>query len=212
MSPLLRSRTALILIVLGLILVACGTEATELRPTFVPTSTFDLALRGVGDVDSDGEVVAAVVPTNTPIPPTDIPPTEVPTEMPTEAATEVVEDDSDTTAVELPGDPEIGELLFNNIPASSGQMCITCHNPNEPIDGTGPYQYGIANRAGSRIEGYTAEEYLRESILEPNAYLVEREDGTTWTEGVMPTDWAQVLTDEDVDHIVAYLLTLDQEE
>jgi hypothetical protein len=62
---------------------------------------------------------------------------------------------------------------------------------------------GIANRAGERVEGQSSEEYLRTSILEPDAYVVEG-----FTKGVMYQQYQQVLTDQQVEDLLAYMLTL----
>lgn len=200
------SRTAVLLIIVGLILVACGTRATELRPTFEPTATFDYSIRA--QVEGDDEAVTSV-PTATPTMPSPTAtsaPTEAPTEAPSPTAvpTEVSQD--------LPGDPENGEWLFNNwANQETSQFCVTCHNAEEPIPGTGPYLYGIANVATDRVPELSAEEYLRQSILNPNDFIAPSQGDSNWAAGVMPDNWNLYLTAEDIDDIVAYLLTLDQE-
>jgi len=82
-------------------------------------------------------------------------------------------------------------------------VCSRCHAtiPNSVV--VGPSLAGIADRAGSRVAGVDAETYLRNSILTPDAYVVEG-----YASGVMPPDLAQDLTEEDIDALVAYLLTL----
>jgi hypothetical protein len=50
----------------------------------------------------------------------------------------------------------------------------------------------------------TAEEYSRQSILEPNAHVVEG-----FVPGTMPQDWGDGLTAEQIDQLVAYLMTLE---
>ncbi|NDJ85737.1 MAG: hypothetical protein GYB66_07615 [Chloroflexi bacterium] len=195
--------------VVGLMIAACGTEATELRPTFEPTNTYDFTARL--QAQGDQTTVAEIEPTDTQAPsPTVVPPTATSTEAaPTEAPPTPT---PEAPSQELPGDPAVGEVLFNNIPApSTGQMCITCHNPAEPVPGTGPYMYGIANIAGERVEDLSAEEYLYQSITNPNAYIVEQQGDFVYAPGVMPEDWSQVFSEEDLGHLVAYLLTLDQE-
>jgi mono/diheme cytochrome c family protein len=62
----------------------------------------------------------------------------------------------------------------------------------------GPTLAEIGEVAGARVEGLTADDYLRESILAPSAYLVEG-----WGEG-MPS-YAGVLTEDELDALVAYL-------
>ncbi|MCB9436671.1 MAG: cytochrome c [Anaerolineales bacterium] len=202
----MMARFAVLLILAGVLLAACGTHVTELRPTFEPTATFDFSMRVAADQPT---VVSEERPTLEPTitPPTATPePTTVVAEEPTPEPTE------ETPALDLPGDPAIGQILFNNIPApSTGQRCMTCHNPNQPIPGTGPYLYGIATVAGERRAGYTAEEYLRESIINPNAFMAPAQGEAAWTVDLMPKDWRQAFTDEDLDNIVSYLLTLTQQ-
>jgi mono/diheme cytochrome c family protein len=71
--------------------------------------------------------------------------------------------------VEFPeGDPVRGEELY----LSYG--CTGCHgNLEDPASAAvGPWQGNIAEVGATRIEGYTADEYVYESILNPNAYIV----------------------------------------
>lgn len=203
----IRTLTAVALILIGLFLVACGTVAEEPRPTFEPTQVLILAEHSGGNAQ-----VVAVRPTNTPVPPTatPIPPTPTPEE--TEVATEepTVEATEAAVTEELPGDPEIGRQLFESLPASSGQKCATCHNVNEPTPGLGPYLYGIATVAGSRIPGKSAKDYLYQSITDPSAFLAPPQTDQPWTDNLMPHDWNQVLGDAVWD-VVAYLMTQTQE-
>ena len=62
---------------------------------------------------------------------------------------------------------------------------------------------GIANRAGARVSGQTAEDYLHNSILDPNQYVV---DG--FSPGLMYQNYKDVLTDEQITDLIAYLSTL----
>jgi hypothetical protein len=73
------------------------------------------------------------------------------------------------------------------------------------LDGTqsaGPSLQGVGSRAGQEVEGQSAEQYLRTSIVEPNAHVVEG-----YVQGVMPS-FQGVLTDQQLNDLVAYLLTL----
>ena len=80
--------------------------------------------------------------------------------------------------------------------------CAQCHalTPNTVV--IGPSLAGIATRASTRIEGYSAEQYLETSILSPKEYLVE---GFTDT---MPTNFGKDLTSDEFSAVVAYLMTL----
>jgi mono/diheme cytochrome c family protein len=88
-----------------------------------------------------------------------------------------------------------GEKLFAQAVTGTQAGCITCHSltPDETI--VGPSMAGIASRGD--------EAYIRESILNPDASLV---DG--FPAGTMPQVWADELSAEQLDQIVAYLLTL----
>jgi cytochrome c2 len=101
------------------------------------------------------------------------------------------------------GDPAAGEALFKQATIDTAPGCSTCHStqPDQVI--VGPSLAGVASRAGERVEGETAEQYLRTSILDPNAYVVEG-----FSPGVMYQDFADVLTDTQVNDLVAYLQTL----
>lgn len=100
----------------------------------------------------------------------------------------------DIAELRLPtGDAATGEQLFIEL------GCNACHS----LDGSqlvGPSQLGVGNRAGSEIDGYTAEEYLIESILRPCDYL---QDGFTCA---MPQDYGQRMEAQDLADVITYLL------
>lgn len=80
--------------------------------------------------------------------------------------------------------------------------CADCHAaPGQGDATTGPSLAGIATIAKTRVPGYSAEEYLRESFLIPNAFVV---DGYPPNSGC-----GGVLTFEQLDDLVSYLLTLE---
>ncbi len=95
-----------------------------------------------------------------------------------------------------------GRRLFSSAPA----VCSTCHSLEPDIVIVGPSLAGIANRAARRIEGLSAEEYIRQSIIDPGAYVV---DGF---ENVMAQNLAQVLSSDDLNNLIAFLMTLTEEE
>lgn len=102
------------------------------------------------------------------------------------------------------GDPARGEELFQqNILGNSTAGCITCHSLEPGVTIVGPPQNDVGFRASQRVSGMSAEEYLRESIVEPDAYVVEG-----FTAGTMTGDFDAVLTEEEINDLVAYLLTL----
>ena len=89
----------------------------------------------------------------------------------------------------------------------SDGACGACHAiDGVALGGPGPDLNGIATAAASRIPGYTAEQYIREAILEPDAHIV---DG--YTAGFMTAVMAPImpnLSDADINNLVDYLLTL----
>ena len=88
-----------------------------------------------------------------------------------------------------------GQQVFN-------ARCATCHAlvPDTVI--IGPSLNGVATRAETRVDGQTAEEYLTLSIIRPGDYVVEGFNN------VMITNLAKELTNEEMNALVAFLLTL----
>jgi mono/diheme cytochrome c family protein len=108
---------------------------------------------------------------------------------------------------ELPaGDPASGEALAT----SSG--CLACHvgTPVGPAWLASADQPGIGERAEERItagdytgSAATPEQYLFESIVLPDAHIV-----AGFTPGIMPKGYGELLTEQDLADIIAYMLTL----
>ena len=96
-----------------------------------------------------------------------------------------------------------GEELFGSSVLANQAGCITCHSlaPDRVL--VGPSMAGIGTRAASRVEGQTAREYLRESIVDPDAYVVEG-----FQPGRMPSNWDDELSNDEIDAIVTYLESL----
>ena len=101
------------------------------------------------------------------------------------------------------GDAAPGEALFEQTMIGSAPGCSVCHSTDSNHGIVGPSLAGVASRAGQRVPGQTAEQYLRTSILDPNAYIVPG-----YAANGMYQDFAKVLTDKQVNDLVAYLLTL----
>lgn len=114
---------------------------------------------------------------------------------------------AETTATEPTpvGDAANGEVLFSQplIGANNAPGCITCHSLQPDVVIVGPSQAGLATRAETRVAGQTAEQYIRNSILHPDEYIVEG-----FAPGLMYQNFAADLTAEEIDDLVAYTLTL----
>ncbi|HVU14227.1 MAG TPA: hypothetical protein VHD90_23270, partial [Phototrophicaceae bacterium] len=66
--------------------------------------------------------------------------------------------------------------------------------------------WDLAAVAGSYVPGENAVEYIHESIVNPNAFIAP---GTpAFPPNLMPDDWAKVLSPQDINDVIAYLLTL----
>ena len=98
---------------------------------------------------------------------------------------------------------EDGESLFKKTVLGTSAGCATCHSTEPGTIIVGPSLAGIGTLAAQRVEGISAEEYLRQSITEPDAYLLEG-----YPKGVMPSKYATDLSPEEIDGLTAYLLTL----
>lgn len=139
-------------------------------------------------------------------PPTPIAPTSilsVPTQAPTSesaAAEPTASAAVDPTSV---GDPAAGEALFNQFVSQANFACSNCHHANSGDRLVGPGLQGVAQRAAQDHPGMTAVEYLHTSIAEPNDFVVEG-----YPENLMPQVYAEALSEDQINNLVAYLLTL----
>lgn len=95
-----------------------------------------------------------------------------------------------------------GESLYlygkEGVPA-----CVTCHVLQAGETSVGPSLIGLADSAGSRVAGLDAEAYVRQSILDPNAYIV-----SGYQAGLMFTGYDSHLSAEEVESLVQFILTL----
>jgi cytochrome c2 len=117
------------------------------------------------------------------------------------SAQTVASDTSTTTAAEE--DPAVarGRALFSRAPA----ICSTCHSLERDVVIVGPSLYGIADRAWYRIPGQSPEQYIRNSILYPDEYIVEGYSD------VMQKNFADSLSSDSLNDLIAFLMTLEDE-
>ncbi|MEX0864229.1 MAG: cytochrome c [Acidimicrobiia bacterium] len=94
---------------------------------------------------------------------------------------------------ESPVEPPTGQMVF----LSSG--CNGCHTLNQTPGNVqiGPDLTHVDALAGSRVDGLSAEEYIRQSLREPQAFVVL---------GYGPQMPTLALSDEEVDALVELLL------
>ena len=98
------------------------------------------------------------------------------------------------------GNIENGEALFND---KARLGCGNCHSLTDDVILVGPSRQGMGRRAETRISTLSAEDYLRLSILDPDAFIV---DG--FVAGRMRTDYGEVLTQQEIEDLIAYMLNL----
>lgn len=191
-----------LLVLTGSILIGCGTAAEAPRPTFEPTETFDFSIRvteAVAVNKGDDVNVVAVLPTDTPAP-TDTPmplPTDTPAPTATSAPPTETAVPTEEPSTEAVGDPVNGQALFVQ------NACNACHNVDSETMLVGPGLLHLGERAATRQEGMSAYDYLHQSIVDPNAYVVEG-----FAPNMMPPTFGTTLTEDQINDIIAYLLTL----
>ena len=110
------------------------------------------------------------------------------------------------------GNAANGEKLFQQATLGKDNVagCAACHSvePDKVI--VGPSLAGIATDAAGSVteseyvgKAKTAAEWLRESLLQPDADVAEE-----FPDNVLPKNYKDELTDQQVSDLVAYLLTL----
>jgi nitric oxide reductase subunit C len=109
------------------------------------------------------------------------------------------------------GDAKRGEQLFARLP------CASCHDIRKRAPGGDvcPNLGNIATEAGRKVrrrdyrgKARDAAGYIRESILEPNAYIVPGKNYRMETgRSVMPEDVGGTMSPAELDDLVAFLLT-----
>jgi nitric oxide reductase subunit C len=104
-----------------------------------------------------------------------------------------------------------GEALFRQSPPG----CFACHSTAPNVNLAGPSLANIATQAQEIIAGpdykgsaTDAAGYIHESIVDPDAYIVPGKTYSANGRSFMPHNFSQTLTPEQIDQLVAYLMTL----
>jgi ferredoxin len=103
----------------------------------------------------------------------------------------------------IESDPIVGESLYYESSGSTNAGCRICHSLVKDEIIVGPSFYGIATRAATRVPGLSAEEYIRQSILDPNAYVVPG-----FPKGQMIQNLGEILSVDQIDDLIAFLMTM----
>lgn len=105
----------------------------------------------------------------------------------------------------------LGQALFRSL----SPACNACHSVAPAVNMAGPSLSGVSTRAAQLIgtAQYTgkakdAEGYIRESIVEPSAYVVPGAMYSANGQSFMPHTYGKDLDATQIDQLVAYLATL----
>jgi mono/diheme cytochrome c family protein len=187
---------------IALFAAACGAVATpvwseQAQETQVALAATANHLTAIAPTATNTPIPAATAtpfPTATPLPVT---PTPVPTEPPT------VTPPPPTAVPVVAGNAENGKVLFETFYAEVSFACATCHHVDSDDRLIGP---GLLNVA-ARVEGYgtgeTVEAYVLHSIIAPNDFVVP-----DYPSNLMPQVYADLFTEEEINDLVAYVLSL----
>ena len=122
-----------------------------------------------------------------------------------------------TTDLSAPAEPQaassdpvaLGEALFRRSPPA----CFSCHSIQAGVVLVGPSLAGISTRAAQIIaspeyagSAGTPEDFIRESITHPSAYLAPGPTFSAGGQSFMPP-FDGLLKPEEIDHLVTYLAT-----
>ncbi|MFQ5612632.1 MAG: c-type cytochrome [Anaerolineae bacterium] len=202
-------------------------------PIPVETSSAEPAQTLAEQPATAAEEPAAAAPTPTPAPtetsppPTDTPapaptatsppPTDTPAPAPTamdEPATEMpAPPPSPTSPPAEPASPPVTAAEAEAAFAKGG--CGACHTLpgiTGAVGQFGPDLSEIGEEAAERIAGYSAEEYIRESILDPDAFIAPKCPAGDCPPGAMPQNFAETLSEDELNLIIGYLSTLGEDE
>lgn len=105
----------------------------------------------------------------------------------------------------------LGQALFSATPPG----CFACHSTTAGVNLAGPSLAGIVAHAEQVLasteykgKAKDVEGYIRESIVDPNAYLYPGPMYSANGQSFMPANYGKELTPEQIDQLVAYLVTL----
>lgn len=196
-------------------------EPTALPPTLTTAPTATQEPTATPEATATAEATATPEPTATTAPTA----TELPAATGIEAAPEAPATEpaaaAEAPAAEAPADaapaddmqlPADFASALGSADAANGEQltvsngCIACHSLVEGQTLVGPSWYGVGSHAATRVAGESAPFYLYQSILEPNAHVVEG-----FTPDLMPKVYADTLSTAQIADIVAYLLSLTAE-
>lgn len=122
-----------------------------------------------------------------------------------------IENEPTTEATAIPSQPSatprpIGGVTAEEIILNAG--CGNCHKIGDIGEAhkVGPDLSYIGLTAEDRVPDMSAEDYIKQSILEPNAYLAPECPNTSCLPNIMPQNFSMRLTDSQMETLVAFLM------
>lgn len=98
-----------------------------------------------------------------------------------------------------------GEVLFNQKHIGKNNVigCVACHSttPGQVI--VGPSLAGLKIRAPYLVEGESAQEYIKNSIINPDAFIVNG-----FLPAIMYSHYSQELSQKELNSLIKYLSQL----
>lgn len=183
-------------------LAVTSDHLTAIAPTHTPTNTVVPPT-----ATSTPAATATGAPTDT-LPPTEAPTAEATAVPPTEAPTEAA-----AVPAGAAGDAANGQTVFNTahaLPDGVSWACSACHSVDASemvMIGPGLYNvsvHGVGHQADPNL---TPEEYIHNSIINPQDVIAPHPQGAQWPLQ-MPQGFGEVLTEQEINDLVAYLMTL----
>jgi cytochrome c2 len=211
-----------LLIALTLLVTACGTvieEATqeavdgaaEIHTEEPTEEVTEIATEEVTEIATE-EATEEVTEVATEEATAEI--TEIATEEPTEEVTEVATEEATAEVAQIARDIPSEEALAASVDAADAAhgeelftiaaipSCTICHQIDGVTTSVGPNLFGLSERAGTRVEGQGPFSYVYTSIRYPHDFTVEGFPANAMF------DYSNVLTEEDIYDLIAYLWTL----
>ena len=145
------------------------------------------------------------VPTTTALP--TVPPATA-TALPALSITDMVTTTAESALVDTGTPPEASAAVVAAVTKGTCNACHTISGVPGAVGIVGPNLANIGNEAADRIPGYSAEQYLHESIVDPNAFIAPQCPFGSCTAGSMPATLVQTLSEEEITTLVDYMLTL----
>ncbi|MBK8022154.1 MAG: c-type cytochrome [Chloroflexi bacterium] len=151
---------------------------------------------------------AAVAPTEAPADATAEVAADATTEATGEATAETGSDIVQPTTAPL-GDAARGATLFTTTytTAQGPWACNLCHNITDQRL-VGPGLGGLRARFEAYEVAEPIENYVHHSVLHPNDFISPADAGGAYPPSLMPQNYAELLSAQDVDDLAAYVLSL----